>query len=837
MIAFGMGSLLNIAGSLLALPEWLNFALAIINISFLVFAALNLLAAEVFAYKAGPHEFRAARLKLNLLAGYFSAVLLMVLFGWLIIVGIIPPFAVGREYTLARQFTLLFALALFLLGTAVMGRIYFESKSKVLYWYSLGLGLHVISVFALLLSPGAGTALSWLGSAAQCTGSVFFIIALLTSFRGLIGVNDWTESFKRDKRQFEALFSNMMDAFVYCKIIVNMEGKPVDWVFVDVNHSYARIAGFRKEQVIGKRVTELFPEEKNDPANWVEKYGQVALTGKPAHFEDYGQSLKRWLNVSSYSPERGYFIALFQDITERKKAEEAIKQSEQRYHQLFCSMTEMFQVIELIYHKDGKAIDYYYREINPAFEKLVAKPREQLIGKRAKDLFGVVEDYWIEFYDQVAKTGNPLHLENYGAELDKWYDVYAWKTNDKQVAITFTDITERKQAELKLLEHRENLEKLVEERTKKLELSSLYARNLIEASLDPLVTISIEGKITDVNKATEIATGHSRGELIGSDFSNYFTEPEKAKLGYKQAFTESFVRDYPLAIRHKSGRTTAVMYNATVYRNEAGEIQGVFAAARDITELKKAEQQAQESEKKLKDAERLATIGATAGMVGHDIRNPLQAITCDLYFAKTELAELPNSEQKKLAVESLDEIQTNIDYINKIVADLQDYAKPLNPRAQETNIRALFNEIVTKNGVPKNIKLTVEVEDKTERIMADPDYLKRIVSNLTLNAAQAMPNGGTLTIHAFTDKKTSDILITVKDTGVGIPEDVKPKLFTPMITTKSKGQGFGLAVVKRMTEGLGGTVSFESEVDKGTTFIIRLPPPKELNGKWTYKRK
>src|SRR5664279_238478 len=166
-----------------------------------------------------------------------------------------------------------------------------------------------------------------------------------------------------------------------------------------------------------------------------------------------------------------------------------------------------------------------------------------------------------------------------------------------------------------LKRHSENLERLVEERTRKLELSSLYARNLIEASLDPLVTISAKGKITDVNKATELATGCSRKELISSDFSNYFIEPEKAELGYKRVFTEGVVRDYSLAIRHKNGRIIDVLYNATVYRNASGEIQGVFAAARDITEQKKAEEQAQEAAKKLKDYERLAAIGATAGMV------------------------------------------------------------------------------------------------------------------------------------------------------------------------------------------------------------------------------
>jgi two-component system cell cycle sensor histidine kinase/response regulator CckA len=138
---------------------------------------------------------------------------------------------------------------------------------------------------------------------------------------------------------------------------------------------------------------------------------------------------------------------------------------------------------------------------------------------------------------------------------------------------------------------------LVEERRQveeKLRAASLYARSLIEASLDPLVTISAEGKITDVNRATESATGFQRDQLIGSDFSDYFTEPEKAREGYQKVFTEGLVRDYPLAIRHKSGRIIDVLYNASVYRNEQGDIQGVFAAARDITRRRQAEIQIRE---------------------------------------------------------------------------------------------------------------------------------------------------------------------------------------------------------------------------------------------------
>jgi signal transduction histidine kinase len=229
----------------------------------------------------------------------------------------------------------------------------------------------------------------------------------------------------------------------------------------------------------------------------------------------------------------------------------------------------------------------------------------------------------------------------------------------------------------------------------------------------------------------------------------------------------------------------------------------------------------EERTKQLKDSERMATIGQTAGMVGHDIRNPLQAITGDVYLVKTELASISESDEKKSALESLQEIEKNIDYINKIVADLQDFARPLKPNAEETDLKLIIDELLAKNGLPENVKVSVKVEAEARKIAADSTYINRIIHNLVNNAVQAMPNGGKLTINAY--KETKDVVISVKDTGVGISEATKGKLFTPMFTTKAKGQGFGLPVIKRMTEALGGTVSFESQEGKGTTFRVRLP--------------
>ncbi|MGZ6224789.1 MAG: HAMP domain-containing protein, partial [Syntrophales bacterium] len=134
-----------------------------------------------------------------------------------------------------------------------------------------------------------------------------------------------------------------------------------------------------------------------------------------------------------------------------------------------------------------------------------------------------------------------------------------------------------------------------EEARKALRIASLYTRSLIEVSLDPLVTISAEGKVMDVNKAAEDVTGVPREKLIGSDFSDYFTEPDKAREGYSKVFLQGFVKDYPLAIRHTSGEITEVLYNAATYKNDKGEIQGVFAAARDVTELRVAQKALQKS--------------------------------------------------------------------------------------------------------------------------------------------------------------------------------------------------------------------------------------------------
>lgn len=213
-------------------------------------------------------------------------------------------------------------------------------------------------------------------------------------------------------------------------------------------------------------------------------------------------------------------------------------------------------------------------------------------------------------------------------------------------------------------------------------------------------------------------------------------------------------------------------------------------------------------------------MGQVAGMVGHDIRNPLQALIGEVYLIKTELVNMPENNAKQNIIECLDSTEQGIGYINKIVADLQDYSRPLNPEFQKVNLKDLIEDVIETIMFPSNVTLSLNLKSPPA-ISLEQTFTRRTLTNLINNAIQAMPNGGQLKIAAYQEKDNINIAVT--DTGIGIPDKLKAKVFTPMFTTKAKGQGLGLAVVKRLVEAQGGSISFESKVGLGTTFLIKLP--------------
>lgn len=282
---------------------------------------------------------------------------------------------------------------------------------------------------------------------------------------------------------------------------------------------------------------------------------------------------------------------------------------------------------------------------------------------------------------------------------------------------------------------------------------------------------------------------------------------------YNRAISEKRAQRWEEITVYPSGKKYGEVTVAPLF-DSSGRCLYLIGNVHDVTERK-------EMERQLKDKERLAAIGTTAGMVGHDIRNPLQAIVSDLYLCRLDLAAMPDGKIKESVRESLDDIDKNVLYINKIVQDLQDYAKPITPEPKQVDIQSVIQDVLVKEAIPENIEASFVIGAEAEKTTTDPLLLKRILANIVNNAVQAMPKGGKLLIQ--TSKKTDTIVISVEDTGVGIPDEIKPKMFKPLFTSKSKGQGLGLAVVKRLTKALDGAVSFESEKNKGSKFMIELP--------------
>ena len=264
-----------------------------------------------------------------------------------------------------------------------------------------------------------------------------------------------------------------------------------------------------------------------------------------------------------------------------------------------------------------------------------------------------------------------------------------------------------------------------------------------------------------------------------------------------------------------------------------GKNHGV-AFVRDISERKQVQKKLQNYSKVLEEtvaqrtaelkamqdrllkAERLAAIGELAGMVGHDLRNPLQGIKNAAYYLKKKGPVISESQGKEM----LETIDKAIDHANKIINDLLDYSREMHLEITDNRLSTLLEDTIRVIQVPDRIQIVNRVLAETH-IMVDADKMMRVFVNLINNAIDAMPDKGGLEI---TCRQTRDnVEISFADTGMGIPQEILQKLFTPLFTTKAQGMGFGLSICKRIIEAHGGVIGVESEVNKGTKFTVTLP--------------
>ncbi len=240
------------------------------------------------------------------------------------------------------------------------------------------------------------------------------------------------------------------------------------------------------------------------------------------------------------------------------------------------------------------------------------------------------------------------------------------------------------------------------------------------------------------------------------------------------------------------------------------------------------EEMVEEKSRRLREVERMAAIGETATMVGHDLRNPLQAMMNNLYLARRAVDSIDHEEPARVrAGRLLDTMREQVRYMNKIVSDLQDCARMAEPQRVTVDLRTMLGEVLSEIAIPKDVRLSLAVEEGIT-MSADPAMMKRVVMNLVVNAIQAMPDGGLLSISS--GREDGCTVISVADTGMGIPEENLDKIFDPLFTTKPQGQGLGLVVCRRLVDIHGGAITVTSKVGEGSVFSLKIPAASREEG-------
>jgi PAS domain S-box-containing protein len=404
-----------------------------------------------------------------------------------------------------------------------------------------------------------------------------------------------------------------------------------------------------------------------------------------------------------------------------------------------------------------------------------------------------------------------------------------------------TDNTARKQVE----EERMKLDQRLRDQ-------HFYTRSLIESNIDALMTTDPRGIITDVNKQMEGLTGCTRDELIGAPFKNYFTDSERAEAGINRVLNEGKVTNYELTLRARDGTLTVVSYNATTFHDRDRSLQGVFAAARDMTELKRFEHALQQKNAELEQASRMKS--EFLANMSHELRTPLNAIMGFSEVLTDGLVGQMTDQQGAL----IGKIFSSGEHLLSLINDILDLSKveagkmmlDLEP-VQVSSVFVNSLSIIREKAAERHIRVGLETDEALGSIQADGRKVKQIVYNLLSNALKFTSENGQITLRAgrvpraevgpspgpwagrnfpLADNEFVEFLkISVTDNGIGISPEGLMHLFKPFsqidsgLARKFEGTGLGLAMVKVLAELHGGTVAVESAVGQGSCFTVWLP--------------
>jgi PAS domain S-box-containing protein len=610
-------------------------------------------------------------------------------------------------------------------------------------------------------------------------------------------------------RDQQTYLRGLIEASIDGLVTVDPEG-----FITDVNEQMCRMTGYKREELIGSQFKTYFTDPNQADAGVKRTFAD----GVVANYElviktQGGRKSTVSFNASVYRSSDGRVEGIFasaRDISEQARLQSQLTEQQAYNRSLIEASADALFAI---------APDGVITDVNEEATRVSGYSRKHLINSW-------FSEYFTE--SQGAKDGVQKTLA-LGRVIG--YELVMITRQGRRIAVSFNagvfrdasgapagilaaarDITEQKKLEQELRNQQ------------------FYTRSLIESNIDALMTTDPIGLITDVNQQMEALTGASREELIGQPFKTLFTDPEAAEEGVRLALRESKVTNYELTARAKQGAETVVSYNAATFFDRDGKLQGVFAAARDVTERKRFERTLQEKNVELESANQ-AKDRFLASM-SHELRTPLNAI---IGFTGTLLMQLPGPLTGDQTTQ-LQTVQSSAKHLLSLINDLLDLAKIESGKVAITlesvicqsvieEVRSTLKPLADKKG----LALKVWVPDEEVVLKTDRRALSQILINLANNGIKFTEQGEVL-IELRQQRHNGGVntRISIHDTGVGIKKEDRDKLFqafTQMGTQgarRHEGTGLGLHLSQKLAELLGGRIEFESEFGKGSTFTLAL---------------
>ena len=650
---------------------------------------------------------------------------------------------------------------------------------------------------------------------------------------------------RASEEQYRTLFTNMLNGLASHEIVLDEEGKPVDYRFLEVNDAFEKMLGLKREQVVGRLASDLFPQLQQ---SWVETYGQVALTGSVARFEEYAEGLDRWFEVQAYSPRHGEFATLFDDITERKQAAETLRQSEERFRSIFNEAAVGIAVTAM----DGTHLD-----CNEALLRIHGLTREQFLSTKAEEYThpddrNADPTLWLELLagQRSSHSREVRYVRPDGGVVNTRLTVslVAYGSTGELAALTMVeDVTERQRAEREA-EERAALEELLRVTERMLAATSTRGlleqlvegvRELTESALctaaygsygDDLATEALAYNEAVDPSVAGVALRELRAgvhlKLLEANSPVHLTDAEMASFpGFSLLAAHSPVQAFTGVLLPNTSRETVGMIMASnkadgsdlSVRDEALILQLTALASLALRHLDLNLALSRQTAELEASNRELASFSHS---VSHDLRAPLRAVDG---FSQALLEDY-GSKLDAQALEYLQRLRAATGRMGDLIDDLLQLSRVTREtmRWEKVDLSALATEIAAELDESEPSRAVVWKIEPGLLTTGHPRLLGVLLRNLLGNAFKFTGKTPEATIEFGAEQREGKMVYFAKDNGAGFNMAYADKLFAPFqrlhAMEEFPGNGVGLATVQRVVHRHGGRVWAEAEVGKGATF-------------------